>query len=238
MDAPGADLWFNTVRYTVPALIAFGLGCVFWLVAYAAILWHVRTRRFVEIPAAAVVANVSWEFLWSFVYTADTGRAFVWGYRGWVFLDFFIVYCLFRYGPSQVTTPALKRWFAPAVAFGIASWSAALYVFIDGGYDMSMGATSAYIINVMMSATYLVLLYTHPPELFSQVVAWSKGVGTACFSLFMFMVPLHLYGRAEVADKRFLLALTIITLALDAAYVAALYARQRTAVPASPRVAA
>lgn len=237
MDTPGADLWINTVRYSTPALVAFGLGCLFWLVAYAGILDMVRRSQFVQIPAAAVVANVSWELLWSFVYTADTGRLFVWGYRGWVLLDFFIVYCLFRYGASQVINPELRRYFAPAVAFGIVSWTVSLYYFVANGYDMSMGATSAYIINVMMSATYLVLLYTHPPHLFSPLVGWSKGLGTAFFTLFMFIAPLHRYREAELADKQFLLALCLITLALDIAYSAGLHVRRRAALRAGSSLA-
>lgn len=237
MTAPGADLWINTVRYSTPGLVAFGLGCVFWLIAYAGILLQVRRRQFVEIPAAAVVANVSWEFLWSFAFTQDTGRLFVWGYRGWVFLDIFIVYCLFAYGANQVVNPAIRRYFAASVVFGIMSWTAALYCFGAGGYDMSMGATSAYIINVMMSATYLVLLYTHPPDLFSQVVGWSKGLGTAFFTVFMFLEPLHRYQEDAVTDKRFLLVLCLVTLALDTAYIAGLHARTRDAHQAAAAAA-
>ena len=227
MNPPGADLWFNTVRYSVPALIVFGLGCVLWLIAYVAILYGVRKNKFVEIPAAAVVANVSWEFMWSFVYTGDTGRLLEVGYRGWVFLDFVIVYCLFRYGDTQVVTPALRKYFRPAVAFGIASWSAALYYFVREGYDMSMGATSAYIINVMMSAVYITLLLTHGAEKFSLLVGWTKGLGTACFSVFMVMAPLHRYQEEALADKGFLLTLCVVTLVLDAVYIMALHRLKR-----------
>lgn len=227
MHPPGAELWVNTVRYSVPALIVFGLGCILWLIAYVAILQGVRRNKFVEIPAAAVVANVSWEWMWSFVYIGDTGRLLEVGYRGWVFLDFVIVYWLFRYGDRQVINPALRAWFKPAVAFGIASWSVAIYYFVRSGYDMSMGATSAYIINVMMSAVYLMLLHSHPARNFSLLVGWTKGLGTACFSLFMVMVPLHRYQEDALADKEFLLTLCAITLILDAVYVLALYRRKR-----------
>jgi len=130
---PGFDLWINTVRYSVPSLIIFGLGCVLWLIAYLGILVDVRRNKFVGIPAAAVVANVSWEVIWSFVYRGDTGWLLVEGYRGWVFLDFVIVYCLFRYGPTQVLNPALRKYFRPAVAFGIVSWLMALYYFVRIG---------------------------------------------------------------------------------------------------------
>ena len=227
MNPPGADLWINTVRYSVPALTVFGLGCVLWLIAYIAILIGVRRNRFVEIPAAAVVANVSWEWMWSFVYTGDTGRLLEAGYRGWVFLDFVIVYFLFRYGSTQVLNPTLRRYFGPAVAFGIASWSVGIYYFVRNGYDMSMGATSAYIINVMMSAVYLVLVATHPERNFSRLIGWTKGLGTACFSVFMFMAPLRRYQEETLADKQFLLTLCVVTLVLDAVYVLALHRRPR-----------
>ena len=223
MHPPGADLWFNTIRYSVPSLIVFGLGCVLWLVASVAILQRARTNTFVEIPAAAVVANVSWEFIWSFVYTGDTGRLLEFGYRGWVFLDFVIVYYLFGYGTSQVVTPTLRPYFRPAVAFGIASWSIALDYFVREGYDMSMGATSAYIINVMMSAVYITLLQSHPERKFSLVIGWTKGLGTACFSLFMFMEPLRRYGDEALAGKGFLLTLCVVTLVLDIVYVVMLH---------------
>lgn len=227
MDTPGADLWFNTIRYSVPSLVVFALGCVLWLVAYVVVLGRAWKSGFVEIPAAAVVANVSWEVMWSFVFEGDVGRLLQAGYRGWVILDFVIVYALFRYGTGQVVTPALKPLFRPAVAFGIVSWSVAIYYFVRNGYDMAMGATSAYIINVMMSAVYITMFYTHPERRFSALIGWTKGLGTACFSVFMVMAPLHRYQDAALADKAFLLTLCVVTLVLDAVYIVAVHARLR-----------
>jgi Co/Zn/Cd efflux system component len=86
-----------------------------------------------------------------------------------------------------------------------------------------MGATSAYIINVMMSAVYITLLQTHPERKFSLVIGWTKGLGTACFSLFMFMEPLRRYGDEALADKGFLLTLCVVTLVLDVVYVVMLH---------------
>jgi hypothetical protein len=225
MQVAGADLWINTVRYSVPELVVFGLGCVLWLVAYVAILYRGWKYHFIEIPAAAVVANVSWEFMWSFVYTGDTGRLMEAGYRGWVFLDFVIVFGLFKYGESQVVTPALRRYVKPAIGLGIASWMAFIYYFVREGYDMSMGATSAYIINVMMSAVYIAMLWTHPERQFSALIGWTKGVGTACFSLFMVMAPMHRYPDDALVAKGFLLSLCLVTLVLDVIYIVALHNR-------------
>jgi hypothetical protein len=40
--APGSDLWVNTVKYSVPSLIVFGVGAVLWVVTYISVLLHVR----------------------------------------------------------------------------------------------------------------------------------------------------------------------------------------------------
>lgn len=220
---PGSELWLNTERYTALQLLVFGAGCVLWIWAYVAVLQNVRRQQFVTIPAAAVVANVSWEFLWGFFFMPDMGKLIVWGYRAWAILDVFIVWNLLKYGDRQLLTPIGKQYFKPAVLFGIACWFTALWFFIGEGYDMSMGATSAYLINVMMSAVYIVLIAKHPEiRRFSFTVAWTKGLGTALISLFMVMAPLYRYdvpAPAAPSAKGFLLVLCAITLVLDGVYI-------------------
>ena len=151
-------VWLNTAKYSGPMLLLFGVGCFFWVVAYVGTLLTIRSRRYVEIPAAAVVANIAWEFVWGFVFQTDMGMLFQWGYRIWFFLDVFITWSLFRYGPQQIVNATLRRWFAPAAAFGIAAWTAMLYFFVKQNFDLPYGGTSGYILNVMMSALYIILL--------------------------------------------------------------------------------
>jgi hypothetical protein len=209
--------WLNTAKYSVPMLVLFGLGCLGWAIAYAGTLWTIRNRRFVEIPAAAVVANVAWELLWGFVFKMDLGLLFVWGYRLWFFLDVFITWNLFKYGAKQVANPILRRWFAPAAAFGIAAWAALLYFFVRQGLDNSFGGISGYILNVMMSAFYLVMLaQLQNLRDISPLVGWSKMLGTAVFSVFNFLLT---------PQNGFLMTLCVVTFLLDAAYVAAYHAR-------------
>src|SRR3954447_12462050 len=94
--------WLNTAKYSGPMLLLYGVGCFGWVVAYVGTLHKIRSRAYVEIPAAAVVANVAWEFVWGFFNQPDVGRLFSWGYRLWFFLDVFITYNLFKYGPKQI----------------------------------------------------------------------------------------------------------------------------------------
>lgn len=209
-------LWFNTLDYPVPLLVLFGIGCFGWVVAYVAIARNAWRNRFLEIPAGAVVANIAWEFVWGFLYPNVLGRFFSWGYRIWFFFDLAIVWCLFKWGDKQVDTPELKALFRPACAFGIVAWAVGTYFFVGEGYDTGYGAISGYILNTMMSALYVVIILRHGHLYdFSLVVAWSKMLGTALLTAFNFVVQAH---------NPYLLALCVVTLALDLVYIGLFYA--------------
>jgi hypothetical protein len=174
----GQALWFNTDEYSVLQLVVFGLGCFGWVVAYAGTLQMLAKQRFLEIPAAAVCANVAWEFVWGFLYPNDLGHFFTWGYRAWFFLDVFITYNLFRVGVKQIDTPAIRKHFVPICAATILAWAVGIFFFVRQGYDTGVGAVSGYILNVMMSWLYITLLLRHPVGWFSDLVAWSKMLAT------------------------------------------------------------
>ena len=220
-------VWLNTAKYSEPMLLLFGIGCFLWAVAYVGVLQKIRTRRYVEIPAAAVVANIAWEFVWGFVFTTDMGLLFQWGYRIWFFLDVFITWNLFRYGPQQISNATLRRWFAPATVFGLAAWTAMLYFFVKQGMDSPYGGISGYILNVMMSALYIVLLVQQNDlRDFSYLVAWSKMLGTGILSVF---------NAILVPQNGFLMTLCAVTFLLDVAYIVTFHrmaARLRAAAPA------
>ena len=176
-------LWFDTTEYTVAQLLLFGLGCFGWVVAYAGTLRMLAKNRFLEIPAAAVVANVAWEFVWGFLYANALGLFFTWGYRAWFFLDVFITYNLLKVGHKQLVTTALQKHFVPICIAAILAWGVGIYFFVQQGYDTGVGAVSGYILNVMMSWLYITLLLRHPVEWFSDLVAWSKMLGTGVLTV-------------------------------------------------------
>jgi hypothetical protein len=221
--------WFNTTDYSVAQLLVFALGCLGWVVAYAAVLRLIVRERFVEIPAAAVTANVAWEFVWGFFYANELGLFFTWGYRIWFFLDLFIVYSLIRYGAKQVSTPALRRWFVPAALAAIPAWAVAIYFLVAEGYDTGVGAVSGYLLNVMMSFLYITLLLQHAPRYFSPVVAWSKMAGTAILTGWNMALP---------DPNGFVLTLGATTFALDVLYIAILRTRRAADRTPGTRVAA
>jgi hypothetical protein len=228
--SPASAPWFNTADYSPALLVLFAVGCLGWVVSYVGVLKTVRRYQFVEIPAGAVVANVAWEFVWGFLYTSDMGMFFAWGYRLWFFLDVFIVFELFRHGWKQLDSTLLLPLFRPGAAFGILAWAVGLYYFVGEGYDTGYGAISGYILNVMMSALYIVLIAKHADDIqyFSGLVAWSKMLGTALLSVFNFI---------HRPDDYLLMTLYTVTFILDVLYIYVYYAlRQRG--PRARRVAA
>ncbi len=209
--------WLNTVDFTPFQLGLFAVGCLGWVIAYVQVIVMLHRRKFVEIPAGAVAANIAWEFVWGFVYGSNMGRLFTWGYALWCLQDVYITWNVFKYGDKQVSSPHLRRWFKPALTFGIVAWGIAIYFFVGDGNDTGYGAISGYILNVMMSALYIQLLLQHDVRDFSELVAWSKMIGTALLSIFNLMVK---------GDDLFLMSLCAITLLLDLAYIALYYHRR------------
>lgn len=214
----GADALINLQDYTAGQLILYGIGCFGWVVFYAVVVREIIRKKFVEIPAPSVVTNISWEFVWSFLFAPDMGVLFVWGYRVWFALDIFITYSLFRYGDKQVRNPLLKRYFRPAVAVGIPIWILGIYFFVAQGYDTPTGLISGYILNVIIAALYILLILRHPNlSDFSYIVAWSKMLGTALASVFCFI---------RLGDEHLLLAMCVICFVLDCTYIAVFHWRR------------
>lgn len=206
------DKIINLKDYTAEEHIFFAIGCLLWVFTYIMVIRAIRKEQFVEIPIVAVLANFSWEFLWSFVFTTDMGELYVWGYRIWFFLDCFIVYGLFRYGWKQLSNPYLIKNYIVLLIFGLACWFVNLYYYIDK-WDAPvthMGANSGYILNVFMSLLYPLLLLSRPnTDGFSYLSAWFKGVGTVLISVFCFL---------KFSDP-WLLSMCVITGLLDAWYI-------------------
>lgn len=204
--------FINTVDYTPLELILFGAGCFCWIVVYFFTLRTIFRHQFVEIPLVTITGNIVWEFLWSWVFVTNMGSLFMWGYRIWFFMDCLIVYGAFRYGYKQISILSLARITPWLMAFGIAAWTPILYFYIKI-YDAPishMGAYSGYILNVMISATYIPLaLRLGNWALFSYPSSWCKLIGNLLINIFCF---LHF-------TDGFLLSLCVLTTVFDVIFL-------------------
>jgi hypothetical protein len=182
------NYWINTEQYSTSALIWNGVGCLFWVVTYAALVMEIIKRKFVEMPFFIAAGNITWEFVWSFFYHPDTGQLYSLSYQGAFLLDVFIFYSVFKYGSKQIEIPVFKKHFK-LIAFALlVMWLPLNYFFVAQGYDTTIGANSGYILNLIISLLYPLLLLRSNPHNFSQTVAWSKWVGTGCITVSMFII--------------------------------------------------
>lgn len=214
--------------YTPLELFFYLGGFLLWGAAYGSLLVRIHRHRFVEIPAFAVCGNVTWEFLWGFVWQVEMlGSTLQWFYRLGCLMDLGILACTFLYGARQVSLPVLRRCFRPALVAALLGWTAFYWTFRGQGYDLPLGSNSAYIVNIVMSVLYIgLVLRTADASLFGAAIGWLKGLGTGMVTVFVFLA---------YPENRFVQTLGVITALLDAGYLALLHLRQQgyLAPPAS-----
>ncbi len=195
-------------------------GFFLWGLAYVVVLYNIWKHKFVEIPAIAVCGNLTWELLWGFVWKVDMlGGTLQWFYRGGALMDIVILMGLFMYGHKQVTLPNVRKVFAPAVVFGLCAWTTLWWFFVEQGYDLPLGSNTAYVIQVVMSLTYITLILRLPEvKAFSWAVTWFRSVGTLMVTVFCFM---------KYPDNHFVQCMGVLTAVLDATFMVTLWHRKR-----------
>jgi len=214
----------NTADYSLAELTTFGVGCFCWIMVYFYTLKNIKQKQFIEIPLFTVCGNIIWEFLWSWVFYTNMGNLFQWGYRIWFFMDCVIVFSLFRYGYKQISIPAFRENARTLIFLIMLAWLPVLYFYIKN-YDAPishMGIYSGYILNVMISALYIPLVFRLQDwNLFSYPAAWFKAIGNLLINIFCF---LHF-------NDWFLLSLCVLTSILDVYYIY-LFQMARKKIPA------
>ncbi len=203
-------IWLNLDYYTPLQLILFGIGAVFWLVNYAYIIKNIIKHKFVEMPAAVLCANFTWEFLWGFVFEQNMGAVLGIGYKLWFVLDIFIVYSFYKYGNKQVTKPFIP-YFKELFSFALVSWLIVLYFFYKNNYDNPIGANSAYVINILISSLYvLMFIRLEDKSVLSFTTAWTKCIGTAMISLMCIL---------RWPENTWLISMCLVCFLLDIYYI-------------------
>lgn len=203
--------WIRFDLYSPTDVALILAGTVLWCVAYFIIVRNAFKYKFVDMPVAAGAANIAWEFVWAFLFVTDMGQLFVYGLRAWFLIDVVILYATFKYGSKQILNKRLASAFVWAEPFVLIIWGFIFWFFIKEGYDTSMGATSAYIITVIMEFVYITTFLNHDSKYFSFHVAWTKGAANFLMTLFVF--------NHYVEGMWFLKTLTLVVTVLDIIYI-------------------
>src|SRR3712207_244462 len=165
--------------------ILVGSG-VLWTLAYLLIIRQGFLDSTFGMPLAALCANVSWEFIFAFVYPHDLPQRAV--NVVWFSLDLVILVQLLLYGPREFSGLP-RRLFYAAFALALATaFGAVLTITLQfGDFD---GAYSAFGRNLMMSVLFVTMLHARE-SLRGQSVSIDAlemgGTALASFAFYFFI---------------------------------------------------
>jgi hypothetical protein len=159
-------------------MLLVGSG-ILWTITYLLIIRRGFRDRTYGMPLPALCANLSWEFVFSFVFPHGPVQRPV--NIVWFSFDLVILYQLLRYGPREF--PRLpKKLYYGTVAVGLCTaFLAVLFVTLElEDFD---GAYSAFGQNLMMSILFLAMLYNRGSLRGQSLsIALTKMGGTALAS--------------------------------------------------------
>ena len=175
-------------KYSALELAVFLTGCFLWVIVYGIFVRDMIRLKRAEMPFFAAMSNFAWEFLWSFAFIPDMGPLVMWGYRAWFFFDLVIVCGVWKYGDGQISDARLRQHYRPMLLGSFLFWLATYYFFIREGHDTPIGANSAYIAQLFISALYFIqLLKSDDLTWFSVPVMWLRTIATGLTTTFMLM---------------------------------------------------
>lgn len=218
--------FLDTSLYSTTELWWYFGGWILWIPVYWVVIARLR-HGYLEIPAIAACGNITWEFLWGYVYQQNMGWGLQIIYMGAFLMDLAILYGVFKFGRHQLTDQRAARYW-PAIALTmLAVWTAYYVGFIERGDDLPLGSVTAYTVNLVMSMSYLWFGLTRRTSELSMVAAIFKGLGTGGVTVFVCLV---------YSDHALVMTLAVMVSILDASYISLLawrrqHERKAVAVP-------
>jgi hypothetical protein len=134
----------------------FVVGGIFWLLTYFEIIKKGFKDNYYGMPIAALLINISWEFIYSFVYPADGPQVYI-NYL-WLALDFIIFYQLLKYWKNDFNN--ISPFIFYPFLFSLLIISYLLVVVLAKEFGVLMGCFyTAYANNLLMSILFISMLY-------------------------------------------------------------------------------
>jgi len=135
---------------------AIMVGCgVLWTFAYLLIIRQGFLDRTYGMPLAALCVNLSWEFVFAFVYPHDLPQRAV--NVAWLAFDIVILFQLLLYGPREFAGVSRRGFYSGLTLALATAFGTILAVTLE--FDDFDGAYSAFGSNLMMSILFITMLY-------------------------------------------------------------------------------
>jgi hypothetical protein len=191
---------------------------VLWALAYLLMIRRGFLDRTYGMPLVALCANLSWEFIFSFVYPHDLPQRAV--DVVWFSLDLVILLQVLLYGPREFADLSRRAFYAMlalALATSFGAVLAVTYEFAD--FD---GAYSAFGQNLMMSVLFIAMLRSRGSLRGQSVrIALLKMSGTALASFAFY------FHNQDYAGSVLLPFLYVATLVFDGIYAGSVIVLRR-----------
>ncbi|HEV7423373.1 MAG TPA: hypothetical protein VGO30_26630 [Mycobacterium sp.] len=190
----------------------FGLASgIFWIITYACVIRQGLLDRTYAMPFLALAMNITWEFLFTFVYPSVGGIMQESINAIWFAADVAIIAVFLKYWRSDYPKSLPESYVWPMFAFAFVMVTPVMVatVSVFGRDDGSV--YTAFVDNLIMSALFLgMLLRRGDRRGQSMWIAWGKLLGTLTAS-----VSQYLYDPGNVLW----LVIYIEILILDLVYV-------------------
>jgi hypothetical protein len=209
------------VSPTLQASMEIASG-ICWTLVYILIIKRSIQDKTYGMPMWALCANISWEFLFSFVWKAAPPQNYV--NVVWFIFDLAIVVLFLRFGRTEFKGTILERLFYPMFALCLLVSFGAVFTVtyqfevlatpqhVDGRY-------TAFAQNLMMSVLFITLLVSRNSlKGQSFYIALLKMIGTLIPSILFFMLD---------PSNVFLDFLYVAIFVFDAIYSLMIYAKHR-----------
>jgi hypothetical protein len=191
--------------------IILTVGGIFWILTYVFIISKGFKDKTYGMPLIALCANISWEFIYSFILPPSASQLFI-NYL-WFGLDCVIVFQFFRYHRNEFPNLSSSKIYT---VFGLMIFSA-FSIILAGAIllDDHRGVYAAFGQNLLMSILFVVMFFKRGDGLRGQsiFIAVFKMIGTGLTSL-------HFYLFEPISQSSFvLLSLFVSILFFDLLYV-------------------
>lgn len=203
----------------VSHFLMIGSG-LFWTIAYLLILRRGYLDKTYGMPMVALCANISWEFIFSFVHPHPLPQLYI-NYL-WLLFDVGILVQFLKYGRKEFASNLPQAYFYPVFLFTLL-YAALFIAFMAKEFNDYIGIYAAFGQNLLMSVLFVHLFLKRGHAAGQSLyIALSKLVGTVFPS-----VLFYLY----FPDSYFLMLLYAGCFLLDLAYFLLLYYHLKREMP-------
>jgi len=164
---------------------------LFWTLTYLLIIRRSYKDKSYGMPMVAICANVSWEFIFSFVHPHPLPQLYI-DYL-WLLFDLGILVQYLSYGKKEFSLKLPGSLFLPTFLFTLL-FSALLILLISREFNEYIGIYAAFGQNLVMSVLFI-HLYLKRDDVAGQslYIALSKMIGTLFPSFLFYLYFPHSY---------------------------------------------